>query len=122
MQTMRRSIDTFFYVILTLLSLIIAAVLALFFRNLLVFGGSVKQLMFGLVGVTVTWSCVSMWMWSLKWRKLDQESYWRFIKGPRPREGEALSAWWWGRQTLYAWLGIMISLSILASVLYLNNG
>lgn len=118
---LRRGIDTFFFAILTLMSLMLTAVLALFFRNLLVFGG-VTHLMSCFLGVTGTWFCISMWMWTLKWRKLDQESYWRFIKGPRPREGEALSAWRWGRQTLYAWLGIMISLSIFASVLYWSDG
>ncbi len=99
----------------------LAAVLALFFRNLLVFGG-VTHLMFSFVGLAVTWFCVSMWMWALKWNKLDQESYWCFIKGPQPREREALSAWRWGRQTLYAWLGIMLSLLIGASVLYWSDG
>ncbi len=119
---MRGAIDTFFYIVLALFFLILLIVLALFVRNLFVFGGGMPQLMFGLVGLFVTWFGISMWVWTAKWRKLNQENYWRFIMGPQPQEGEALSTWRWGRQTLYAWLGIMLSLLISASVLYWNNG
>jgi uncharacterized membrane-anchored protein YitT (DUF2179 family) len=122
MQTMRRPLDAFFYVILVLFSLIIAIVVALFVRNLVVFGGAASSLMFGFVVFTVTWFAVSMWMWILKWKKLGLDNSWRFLTGPRPKEGEELSTWRWGRQALYAWLCILVALVAAASVLYWSKG
>ncbi len=60
----------------------------------------------GLFGLAATW------IWTMRWRSLDQASPWRFLLGPRPTGSIALSAWKWGRRAWLAWLAMLLCLFV----------
>jgi hypothetical protein len=70
-----------------------------------------------LVGaIAMLWGIVATWVWSHYYQRSQLQSYWGFIRGLQPSEPGARTAWWWGRQALYAWCAIMLVIILLALI------
>ena len=75
---------------------------------------SLDSLFASFVYLCVLWGFVTNWLRTRAARNLNAMVSWGFIAGPRPADIDELRVWWWTRQSLYAFAGIICAMGAFA--------
>jgi hypothetical protein len=73
-----------------------------------------ERIFMTLLALAAVYSFVSTWQWIKNYRRVSHLGSTQLLTGPCPTDADAVPAWKWGRQFLYAWLTLIVSLIVIS--------